>query len=34
MMMNNPDAPRGDVPGDGGFNRRNLLKVSTGIVFF
>src|SRR5664280_556334 len=29
-MKNNPNAPREDVPGDGGgFNRRNLLKVST-----
>jgi isopentenyl diphosphate isomerase/L-lactate dehydrogenase-like FMN-dependent dehydrogenase len=29
-MKNNPDAPREDLPGDGGgFNRRNLLKVST-----
>jgi isopentenyl diphosphate isomerase/L-lactate dehydrogenase-like FMN-dependent dehydrogenase len=28
-MKNNPDSSREDVPGDGGFNRRNLLKVST-----
>jgi isopentenyl diphosphate isomerase/L-lactate dehydrogenase-like FMN-dependent dehydrogenase len=28
-MKNNPDSSRKDFPGDGGFNRRNLLKVST-----
>ena len=28
-MKNDPDSPREDFPGDGGFNRRNLLKVST-----
>jgi len=28
-MKNNPDSSREDFPGDGGFNRRNLLKVST-----
>ncbi|MGA2270514.1 MAG: twin-arginine translocation signal domain-containing protein [Bryobacteraceae bacterium] len=27
-MKNNPDSSREDVPGDGAFNRRNLLKVS------
>src|ERR1035437_4840610 len=29
MIKNNPDSPREDVPGEGGFNRRSLLKVST-----
>jgi len=28
-MKNDPDSPREDCPGDGGFNRRNLLRVST-----
>jgi len=28
-MKNNPDTSREDVPGDDGFNRRNLLRVST-----
>src|ERR1035437_2881705 len=28
-MKNNPDSSRKDFPGDGGFNRRNLLKAST-----
>ena len=28
-MKNNPDSSREDFPGDGGFNRRNLLKIST-----
>jgi isopentenyl diphosphate isomerase/L-lactate dehydrogenase-like FMN-dependent dehydrogenase len=28
-MKNNPDSSREDFPGDGSFNRRNLLKVST-----
>src|SRR5271157_62337 len=28
-MKNDPDSSRDDVPGDGGFNRRNLLKVSS-----
>ena len=28
-MKNNPDSPREDFASDGGFNRRNLLKVST-----
>ena len=28
-MKNNPDSPREYVAGDGGFNRRNLLRVSS-----